>query len=104
MAHLRILTSDCVPEFQPVADWVRFWVKNHSAVVTFDGDLFALEVVHVSQQDFLPVAAVTDEPQVRERSFRRSHLLFHFGQQITYSKQISLENMDRLQRSDSHTG
>lgn len=63
----------------------RFTLDDCPAL-TLDGDLFALEVVHVAQQDFLPVAAVADEPQVRKRPFRRSHLLLHLGQQITYSK------------------
>lgn len=31
---------------------------------TFDGDLLALEVVQVSEQYLLPVAAVAYEPQV----------------------------------------
>ncbi len=33
--------------------------------LTLDGDLFALEVVHVPQQQHLfPVAAITDEAQI----------------------------------------
>ncbi len=32
--------------------------------LTLDGDLFALEVVHVPQQHLFPVAAITDEAQI----------------------------------------
>ena len=33
-------------------------------VFTLDGDLLALEVVHITQEHFLPVAAVADEAQI----------------------------------------
>lgn len=86
MTDLHTLTSYCVPQFHPAADWRRFCVSDHCALLTFDGDLFALEIVHVAQQYFLPVAAVANETQVGERPFRRSHLFLYFGQKITYSK------------------
>lgn len=54
-------------------------------MLTLDGDLFALEVVHVAQEHFFPVAAVADEAQVREGALRRPHLLLHLRQQVAYT-------------------
>lgn len=54
--------------------------------VTFDGDLLALEVVHVTQQHLFPVATVADEAQVREGPLWGAHLLLHLGQQVAYRK------------------
>lgn len=51
--------------------------------LTFDGDLFALEVIQVAQQHLLPVTPVADEAQVGQGALRWAHLLFHFGQQVT---------------------
>lgn len=54
--------------------------------LTFDGDLLALEVVHVSEQHFLPVAPVADEAEVGQGSLRGAHLLLHLGQQVAYTR------------------
>ena len=49
---------------------VKWYCLTSVFSLTFDGDLFALEVVHVSEQHFLPVTTVTDEAQVRQGSLR----------------------------------
>lgn len=45
--------------------------------LTFNGDLFALEIMQVAQQHFFPVAPVANETQIRQRALRRAHFLLH---------------------------
>ena len=57
-------------------------LKRH----TFDGE-FRIgsgdELEHVSEDDLLPVAAIGDEAEVRERPLGRAHLILLTSQEIT---------------------
>lgn len=87
-SYYRCITRTLLPlQFLQYGSNNKTSVNIPYSVLAFDGNLFALKVVHITQENFLPVASVADESEVRERPFRRSHLLLHFRQQITYRDQ-----------------
>lgn len=49
---------------------------------TFYRDLFSLEIMQVTKENFLPVAPVADETQIRQRSLWRANFFFYFRKQI----------------------
>lgn len=66
----------------PLTSWVPMILKSQKP--TFDRNLFALEIMQVTEKHFFPVTAITYEPQVGEGTFRGANFFFHFGKQVTY--------------------
>lgn len=56
--------------------------------LAFDGDFLAAEVAEVLQQHVLPVAAIRDQTEIRQRLLRRADLLLDPGQQVTWRTEI----------------
>lgn len=48
--------------------------------ITFDGEFLAPEVAEVLQQNVLPVAAIRDQAEIRQRFFGGANLFLHSGQ------------------------
>lgn len=78
-------------------------VDGHLLADVFDHELLAAEVAQVLEQHVLPVRAVRDEPQVRERLLRGAHLAFLPRQQVAEVDEEASEALAlvRRQRQDA---